>query len=116
MLEAVEQREDDSTRDRLRSDPFERVVEVVGLDGDEQESDGSLETLDRFGVRHDRRLAVDQREPGRADRGHRALRTDADCTRPRSEHPADPPRAEDGDRCGHASSGSTTRFTYCVSE
>ena len=25
-------------------------------------------------------------------------------------------RAEDGDRCGHASSGSTTRFTYCVSE
>ena len=64
-----------------------------------------------------RRLAaVDEPQPPLADRGDRALGTDAERAGPHGEQAADPAETEHGDRPGHVSAGSTTRFTYCVSE
>ena len=82
---------------------------------------GRLEPLDGLGLRDGRRLAVDERQPVRADRRDRALGADADGARATASIPPIAAEAEHCDaaasrRGAHATPGSTTRFTYCVSE
>ena len=50
VLEAVQQREHDGSGERLRRDPVEGVVEVMGLDRHHEQPDGRLEPLDGLGI------------------------------------------------------------------
>ena len=92
-------------------------LEVVGLDGDDEQRDGAVEARDRLRVR-DRPLAVtDEGQPVAPDRLDRPFRSDAEGSRERGDDAPDPAWAEHGDRCRrHASAGSITTFTYWVSE
>ena len=116
MVETVEQREHDGSGERPRCDPVEGVVEVVGLDRHHEQPDGRLEPLDGLGMCHRGRLSVNEREPRAPDRRDGPLRADAEGARAYGQHAADATDAEHGDRPRHVRAGSTTRFTYRVSE
>ena len=117
MLEAVEQREDHRTVERLGLDPVERRVEVVSLDRDDQQPDRAFEPRRRLGAGHAGPRAFHERQPVLGDRCHGSLGAHAQRPRAGGEQAADPAEAEHCKwRSGHASAGSTTRFTYCTSE
>src|SRR4029079_10522578 len=116
VTEAVEQREPDRSRERLRCDPVEGVVEVVRLDRHHEQPDGRLEPLDGPGLWHRGPLSVDERESRGLNRPHGPLRADAEGACAHCHHAADATHPEHGDRPRHVRAGSTTRVTYLVSE
>ena len=116
MLEAVQQRQHDRAVERRGIDAAERLLERVRLHGDDEERDGPVEAGDHLRARDGRLTGVDARQPD-APIASTVPRADAQGAGPRDEHAADP--AEAGDRDGHGRHtrpGSTTRFTYWVSE
>ena len=107
----------DRALERHGIDAVESFLQRVCLHGDDEERDRPVEARHHLRARDSRLARVEQRQPGRGDRLDAPLGADSQRARPRDEHAADPTEPEDRDGHGrHASAGSTTRFTYWVSE
>ena len=116
VLEAVLEREDQRPVERRGSHPIESLVEVVRLDGDHDQRDRPLEP--RHGLEaHVRHLStLHESQAPLADRVDRTLRADAERAGSRRDEAPDSTETEHGDPPRHVRPGSTTRFTYRVSE
>ena len=116
VLEAVLEREDHRPVERLGSHPIESAAEVVRLHGDHEQRDRRVEPRHGLETLLRRLFALHESQTPLADRVDRALGADAERAGSDGEEAADPTETEHRDPSRHVRAGSTTRFTYRVSE
>ena len=103
VLETVQERDHDALLDCGRVDLVERLLELVGLHGDQQDAHGLRELLAHLDTRNERRPSVDlEREPGQREHAshvppREAHRVDPGLGEMDGERAADRAGAEDGD-------------------
>ena len=116
VLEAVQERDDDTVGDGVRIDALDGVLERGCLDRDEEKADGLRELLDDLHARRQRSLGRLDDESGERDEAGRLGMRDADhghagVREAHGERAADGARAENCRSRVHVFAGSTTRLT-----